>query len=153
MALSMVLQEQVKVAEQWNGKASSSRIQGIENISSGLWGDRQRKIHSAMLAESWKQNRCLAPLTREFAIADNNFEPRASESLCGEYGNTSQEGSQPTSVASNLEPVAQKKLRFGLTQLTDRWNGQLVIIGFTGLIVTDWLIRTSAISVIMSSRF
>ncbi|MBE9102817.1 hypothetical protein [Vacuolonema iberomarrocanum] len=147
----MALQEQVRVPERWNGEVFSTGTHDIESTSSGFWGDRQRKIHSATSAESQKQSRCPSPLTRELATGDNDLEPLANASLCGEYGDTSQEGRQSTSIASNLEPVAQKELRFGLARLTDRWNGRLVIIGFTGLIVTDWLIRTSAIGVIMSS--
>lgn len=150
----MALQEQVKVADRWNGKAFSTRAHDIENTSHDFWGDRQRKLYSATSVEDRKQSRrpASSTLTNGFVAFEDDCEPSANESLCEEEGNTSQDGRRSADVALRLEPVAQEKLRSTFTQLADLWNGRLIILGFMGLVVTDWLTRTGAISLIISSR-
>lgn len=89
-------------------------------------------------------------LTYEPAAADHQSAPPRNESVRTRDGYTISDEGRMNNYPISPEPYRQERPRFGFTEVAERWNGRLAMVGFVALIITEWIAGESLVSLLTS---
>jgi|GEM_PF-105593 len=140
--------------EKRTGATHDAMTPDVGKVVGDVWSDRPRSIQNAAPAGVDERGDRPTTLNYQPAASNSKTQPPASESVRTRDGYVVDKNTgRATNFAVSPEPYLQEQPRFGFTEFAERWNGRLAMIGFVGLVITEWIAGTSVVSLLTGGRF